>query len=123
MFAKQNVRGLRFNVDNSFQSVVRSYSKPMFVQTAPQNTAQFVLLDRQLRFRITCLADERSPLSLKCRSVLIQFVSNSLDRSSNGGGAYIGCRIGDDCVDTVCIPGIGGAVGGGAMPTAVCLGD
>lgn len=78
--------GLRYNVDKSFQSGIRSYSKAKFVEAAPHTAAQFVALDRQLRLRITRLADERAALFPKCRPALRQFVSNALDGSGNGSG-------------------------------------
>lgn len=66
--------GLRYNVDKSFQSGIRSYSKEKFVEAAPHTAAQFVALDRQLRMRITRLADERVALFPKCRAALRQLV-------------------------------------------------
>lgn len=62
--------GLRYNVDKSFQSGIRSYSKAKFLEAAPHTANEFANFERQLHERVQRLLRFKMKKYPKCRLAL-----------------------------------------------------
>lgn len=62
--------GLRYNVDKSFQSGIRSYSKAKFLEAAPHTANEFLGLERQLHEKVQDALRLKQQKHLKCRKAL-----------------------------------------------------
>ena len=69
--------GLRYNVDKSFQSGIRSYSKSKFLEAAPHTANEFLELERQLHDRVQKLLKIKLKKHFKCRKALREIEMNS----------------------------------------------
>lgn len=72
--------GLRYNVDKSFQSGIRSYSKAKFLEAAPHTAQEFVELERELHSRVQGMIKMKTKKYSKCRRALrlLEVKSNSV---------------------------------------------
>lgn len=62
--------GLRYNVDKSFQSGIRSYSKAKFLEAAPHTARDLLELERQLHSRVQEMLNIKQKRHPKCRKAL-----------------------------------------------------
>lgn len=62
--------GLRYNVDKSFQSGIRSYSKAKFLEAAPHAARDLLDLERQLHQRVQAMLNIKQKRHPKCRKAL-----------------------------------------------------
>lgn len=62
--------GLRYNVDKSFQSGIRSYSKAKFLEAAPHTAHELLELERHLHSRLQVLLKHKQKSYPKCRGAL-----------------------------------------------------
>lgn len=69
--------GLRYNVDKSFQSGIRSYSKAKFLEAAPHTANEFAGLERQLHESLQHLVQFKMKKFPKCRRALRRLCASS----------------------------------------------
>lgn len=62
--------GLRYNVDKSFQSGIRSYAKAKFLEAAPHTAREFISLERELRQRVLHVTESKLKKLPVCRRAL-----------------------------------------------------
>lgn len=62
--------GLRYNVDKSFQSGIRSYSKAKFLEAAPHTARELLEMERQLHARVQAAVNIKQKEYPKCRQTL-----------------------------------------------------
>lgn len=64
--------GLRYNVDKSFQSGIRSYAKAKFLEAAPHTALEMTTLERRLHQQVQNVVWLKSKKFSKCRRALRQ---------------------------------------------------
>lgn len=62
--------GLRYNVDKSFQSGIRSYAKAKFLEAAPHTAVEFTSLERHLHRQVQSVVWLKTKKFAKCRRAL-----------------------------------------------------
>lgn len=62
--------GLRYNVDKSFQSGIRSYAKAKFLEAAPHTAREFLAFERELHQRVQRTAQMKARKFPKCGKAL-----------------------------------------------------
>lgn len=70
--------GLRYNVDKSFQSGIRSYAKAKFLEAAPHTAREFLTLERELRQRVLQVTEMKMKKLPLCRKALRDIESKSV---------------------------------------------
>lgn len=62
--------GLRYNVDKSFQSGIRSYAKAKFLEAAPHTAKEFLSLEREIHLRVLRVIETKMKTLPACARAL-----------------------------------------------------